>query len=298
MAFQELIQDYRQAVEHPDQLLPFSIKHIEVREGIPDILFHWHPEMEIILVREGQANFHIDYDRFISQKDDIILIRPNGLHSIHPIPGQDHVTDNLIFHLNMLGASQMDQPSINYLQPLQNATYKLVMRVQPQDQGYPALRQLLEEAIQLGQNKEKFYELRLKACLNQVIYQLYRHDYVRQKRTDDAYRKNEKIRQIIEYIQQHASRQLTIAELAQVANYSQTHFMTFFKQQTGTSAMDFIIQHRLYQASQALKDTVKPILTIAEEVGFNNLSNFNRQFRKYYQQTPSQYRKNNRVKQT
>lgn len=295
MAFQELIQDYRQSVEHPNQLLPFTIKHIEVRKGFPDILFHWHPEMEVVLVREGSAHFHIDYDRFTSQKDDIILIRPNGLHSIHPIPQQDHVTDNLIFHLNMIGASQMDQIGLNYLQPLQNSTYKLVMRIQADDPGYGALRQVLEEIIHLNQTKPDFYELALKAQLEQFMFHLYKQGYVRQKRTDDAYRKNEKIRAIIQYIQQHYARHLTITELADFANYSETHFMTFFKQQTGTSAMDFIIQHRLMVATQELKDTVKPILTIAGEVGFNNLSNFNRQFRKYYQQTPSHYRKVNKA---
>ncbi len=288
--------DYKQAISHQNQLLPYTVTHTEVKDGRPDILFHWHSEMEVILVREGSANFHIDYDRFASQKDDIILIRPNGLHSIHPIEKKEHITDTLLFHLDMIGASQLDQVGLNYLQPLQNATYKFTTRIQTKDPGYAQLRDILNRLLELDKEKPDYYELMLKALLSQFLYTLYEKAYVHQKTTDDAYRKNEKIRQIVEYIQQHSNRPLTIAELAQVANYSQTHFMTFFKQQTGTSAMDFIIQHRLYQASQALKDTVKPILTIAEEVGFNNLSNFNRQFRKYYQQTPSQYRQANRVR--
>lgn len=297
MAFQEFIRDYKQAVSHQNQLLPFTVNHTEVKDGRPDILFHWHSEMEVILVREGRANLHIDYDRFASQADDLIFIRPNGLHSIHPIKDEEHITDTLLFHLDLIGASQLDQPGITYLQPLQNAAYKFTSRIQPQDPGYADLRAIVEQLLVLNAKRPAYYELSLKAQISQLLYLLYDHGHVHQKTTDDAYRKNEKIRQIVEYIHQHSSRQLTIAELAQVANYSQTHFMTFFKQQTGTSAMDFIIQHRLYQACQALKDTVKPVLTIAEEVGFTNLSNFNRQFRKYYQQTPSQYRRTKRTRQ-
>ncbi|MEY8463652.1 AraC family transcriptional regulator [Streptococcus merionis] len=298
MAVQELIQDYKQAVQHQNRLLPVTMKHTEVKNGIPDILFHWHPEMEIILVREGTANFHIDYDRFESKAEDIILIRPNGLHSIHPIANQGHVTDSIMVHLDFLGASQMDQAGIHLLQPLQNASSKFVMRIQPADSGYEDLRATLENIISLEKDKPEFYELELKSLLSHFIYTAYKHNYVRQKMTDDFYRKNEKIRAIIEFIQRNYTRPLTIAELAEQANYSETHFMTFFKSQTGTSAMDFVIQHRLHMATQELKHSVKPVLRIAEEVGFNNLSNFNRQFRKYYQQTPSQYRKAKRLKAT
>ena len=67
--------------------------------------------------------------------------------------------------------------------------------------------------------------------------------------------------------------------------------MTIFKQQTGTSCIEFIIQARLNAACEELRNSVKPVLEIATDVGFNNLSNFNRQFKHYYDQTPSQYRK-------
>lgn len=291
MAIHEFMQDYRQPIEHQNRLLPVTVKTIHVKNGIPDILFHWHQEMEVILVREGSANFHIDYDRFVSQKDDIILIRPNGMHSIHPIPNQEHLTDNLLFHLDFLGASQMDQASIAFLQPLQHASHKFILRIQPHDPGYDKLRQTLETILQLEAEKPNFYELELKSLLSHFLYQIHHYDYVRKKMTEDSYRKNDKIRAIIEYIHRHYHQPLTISELADFAGYSETHFMTFFKQQTGTSAMDFIIQHRLLIATNELKNTVKSVLRIAEEVGFNNLSNFNRQFRKYYHQTPSQYRK-------
>ena len=68
-------------------------------------------------------------------------------------------------------------------------------------------------------------------------------------------------------------------------------FMTIFKQHTGTSCTEFIIQARVNAACEELRNSVKPVLEIATDVGFNNLSNFNRQFKHYYDQTPSQYRK-------
>ena len=75
--------------------------------------------------------------------------------------------------------------------------------------------------------------------------------------------------------------------------------MTIFKQHTGTSCTEFIIiQDRLNAACEELRNSVKPVLEISTSVGFNNLSNFNLQFKHYYAQTPSQYRKTHSNKKT
>lgn len=57
------------------------------------------------------------------------------------------------------------------------------------------------------------------------------------------------------------------------------------------SCIEYVIQFRLRKAAELLQHSTLPVLEIAAQSGFNNLSNFNRQFKKYYQLTPSQYRK-------
>lgn len=82
-----------------------------------------------------------------------------------------------------------------------------------------------------------------------------------------------------------------IEQLAELCHFSPTHFMNFFKKQLGISCMEYIIQYRLKKAAHFLQHSDLAIIDIASQSGFNNLSNFNRQFKKYYQITPSQYRK-------
>ena len=55
--------------------------------------------------------------------------------------------------------------------------------------------------------------------------------------------------------------------------------------------MDFLLQLRLNKACEALIQSTAPIAEIARQVGFTNLSNFNRQFKQRYHMTPNQYRK-------
>ncbi|MBM7642948.1 helix-turn-helix domain-containing protein [Streptococcus loxodontisalivarius] len=272
-------------------LLPYDYFQTHVIDNRPDILFHWHPEMEVNFIHEGTARFHVDYDYFDSQEGDIILIRPNGMHSIHPIDKAEHLMDTVKFHLDMVGYSNIDAVSLRYLHPLQTSTFKFVPRIQKDMDGYEEIKACLFDIFKLCQNEGRHFELLLKSKLHEFIYLLYYYRYVVRKQTDDTYRKNEKIRELIDHINNNYQDNLSIEVLSEFIGYSKTHFMTVFKQHTGTSCTEFVIQVRLNKACDILINSTTPILEVATSIGFNNLSNFNRQFKRYYQMTPSQYRK-------
>lgn len=282
-------------IPYKNDLTPYSITRTIMEEGQPDILFHWHTDMEVVYVHEGKAQFHIDNDYFNSEKGDIILIRPNALHSIHPIGRNYHFMDAINFHLDLLGYSTLDYASINYLQPLYNGQLDFDRVIKPHQQGYTEIRKLLIEAMEIGYNRENFFELELKSKLLSLLGLLFKHGYVHSKeQTRDAYRREEKIRTIIDYINAHYQEELTIDHLASLCNYSPTYFMNFFKKNLGVSCMDYLISYRLRKATELLQHSSLSILEIASEIGFTNLSNFNRQFKKAYHMTPSHYREEKR----
>lgn len=271
---------------------PFSIKQICTQNGQPDILFHWHTDIEIIYVNEGTAQFHIDYEYFHSQPGDIILIRPNALHSIHPIQTSSHTMDVLHFNLDLIGITHKNIATLKYLQPLYNGDFEFVRRIQVQSPGYEEIKQSLLNCMANGREQGPFYELRLKSQLNELLYLLFSHNYIVEKKfSTDAYRREEKIRLVLDHISNHYQEELMIEHLADLCHFSPTHFMNFFKKQLGISCMEYIIQYRLKKAAHLLQHSDLAIIDIASQSGFNNLSNFNRQFKKYYQTTPSQYRK-------
>lgn len=282
-------------IPYKNDLTPYSLTRTMMEDGQPDILFHWHTDMELIYVHDGQAQFHIDYDYFNSEKGDIILIRPNALHSIHPIGKKYHFMDAINFHLDLLGYSTLDYASINYLQPLYNGQLDFDRVIKPHQTGYTEIRKLLIEAMEIGYNRENYFELELKSKLLSLLGLLFKYGYVHSKeQTHDAYRREEKIRTIIDYINAHYQEELTIDHLASICNYSPTYFMNFFKKNLGVSCMDYLISYRLRKATELLQHSSLSILEIASEIGFTNLSNFNRQFKKAYHMTPSHYREENR----
>ena len=259
---------------------------------LPDILFHWHTDIEIIYVSEGTAQFHIDYEYFDSQAGDIILIRPNALHSIHPIQRATHTMDVLHFNLDLVGISHKNIATLKYLQPLYNGDFEFARRIQPDAPGYEEIKSCLLDCMKSGRDQGPFYELRIKSQLNELLYLLYSHHYIVEKKfSTEAYRREEKIRLVLDHISDHYQEELMIEQLAELCNFSPTHFMNFFKKQLGISCMEYIIQFRLKKAAHLLQHSDQAIIEIASQSGFNNLSNFNRQFKKYYETTPSHYRK-------
>ena len=88
------------------------------------------------------------------------------------------------------------------------------------------VKALLFEIFKMIRQKDRHYELFLKSKLEELIYLLYFYRLVERKSSDDHYRKNEKIREIIDYINQHYAENLTIEKLSELMGYSKTHFMT------------------------------------------------------------------------
>lgn len=85
---------------------------------------------------------------------------------------------------------------------------------------------------------------------------------------------------------------LRLPALADMAGMSPSAFSRFFKMHTSRNLSDYIIDIRLGYASRMLVDTVKSISEICYDCGFNNLSNFNRIFKKKKGCSPSDFREN------
>jgi AraC-like DNA-binding protein len=107
----------------------------------------------------------------------------------------------------------------------------------------------------------------------------------------DTHSESRRVQNIQQYINENYKQDIRLPVLAQMAGMSAVAFSRFFKARTGTSLSDYIIDVRLGHASQMLVQTGTPVADICFECGFNNLSNFNRIFKKKKGCSPQEYRK-------
>lgn len=92
------------------------------------------------------------------------------------------------------------------------------------------------------------------------------------------------------FISKNYMDELRLPELASLAGMSSSAFSRFFKLHTGRNISEYIIDLRLGYAARMLVDTAKSISEIGFDCGFNNLSNFNRIFKKKKGCSPSEFR--------
>ncbi len=101
----------------------------------------------------------------------------------------------------------------------------------------------------------------------------------------------EKMQNIILFIQNNLARDISLTEIADVAQMTQTSLSRFFRKHAGLNYVEFMTHLRIGKACALLKTTSETISTISFECGYTNISNFNRRFLLLRGCTPSEYRK-------
>lgn len=99
-----------------------------------------------------------------------------------------------------------------------------------------------------------------------------------------------RIHKVEEFIRANYRRELRLEELSQIVCMTPSAFSRFFKLRTGRTVSEYIIDVRLGHASRLLAGTMSSVLEICFECGFNNVSNFNRIFKRKKGCSPSAFR--------
>lgn len=101
-----------------------------------------------------------------------------------------------------------------------------------------------------------------------------------------------RVQKVKNFIDQNYRYEIRLPQLADIAGMSPSAFSRFFKLHTGRNLSEYIIDQRLGYASRMLVDSTHSIAEIGFSCGFNNLSNFNRIFKKRKGCSPSEFREN------
>lgn len=98
------------------------------------------------------------------------------------------------------------------------------------------------------------------------------------------------LRQVIDYINTHLDRDISLPELAEVAFMSQSHFTRLFKQSMGVTPYQYLLEQRIKRAKQLLKRKKIAIADVALQCGFANQTHLTKRFRQFTGMTPKAYR--------
>lgn len=281
---------YHETKKHTPLLFPYNVYPCTIPQDFPSVYLHWQDTAEIIYIKKGSGVAQVDLTAFPVHGGDIVFVPPGRLHGLRHLRLERMEYENIIFDLSFLGLHTVDICSRKYLAPLERNELLLPIRITPGDNYYQELSACLDENDQLCSQRATGYELGVKGNTLRFLSFLLRLAQLspqKETRPEDT----AKLKAVLQLLEEEYGRAISVEEAAALCGYSQSHFMRWFKQLTGASFTQYLNGFRLEKALQELRNTGKTVLEIAENCGFSNLSNFNRQFKRQFSQTPAQVRR-------
>lgn len=283
-------ENYQEKITLSDPDFPYLTYPCSIPLDFSHVPLHWHDEMEFIYVKKGSGIITVDFTQHVVDAGTIVLIIPGQLHSIEQLTNCSMEYENIIFHPNILISKTADACNTDFLLPLFTGKIALPALYTPADPFYHEIAACIDANDEIRKTFPKGYQLFLKGQLFMLFYTLIEKcsDTVVEQKDNKSL---EKLKLVLKYIENNYMHKITIADIAAEVGLSQSHFMKYFKNTVGSSFIEYLGEYRLTMASRLLLSSDSSILAISEEVGYDNLSYFNRSFKRRYGTTPSAYRK-------
>ncbi len=282
-------ENYHETKSHADSFFPYNTYPCSIPLDFYEVPTHWHNEMEIIYIKKGKGQVTLDFENHYVEAGDIVVVLPGQLHSINQYESFTMEYENIIFSTDMFLSKHSDSLETEFFVPFVSGSIAFEHLITKDDYIYPELSSCLNRADHICESFPKGYKLALKGYLYEFFYVIYTNS---EEIIQDKANKNlDKIKEIIKYIETNYHEPISIDEISSVCGFSSSHFMKFFKKAMGTSFIDYLNDYRLSMATRMLISSEDNIIDIAAECGYDNLSYFNRIFKKKYHMTPREYRK-------
>ena len=285
-------ENYQEKKNHFDTSFPYNTYLCCIPQDFLSVPLHWHEEMEIIYIKKGRGYVSLDLSSSPVQEGDIIFAAPGQLHGISQYPSVRMEYENILFDLSMLESKNRDICTTDFFAPLKQSHALEKNIYTPDDKKYAKISYWIDQADSICRTSPLPHaaQLAIKGYLFALFYELF-SDWNIKASSKMPLPSLEKLKMILKYVENHFQERITIQDMASCCDYSQSHFMKYFKNAMGMSFIDYLNDYRLTMAAKLLLASDSTVLSVSQEAGFENLSYFNRCFKKKYGQTPSAYRK-------
>lgn len=280
---------YHENKAHTPDGFPYNTYLCSIPLDFRSIKLHWHNEVEIIVIKKGEGIVSVDLVSYSVKSGDVVFVFPGQLHSISQKDSETMEYENILFKSVLLKSSGYDLCNDNFIQPLLSGNFNISPIVNQKCSYYTAIASSIDRIDQLCDARPYAYQLAVKSYLFQIFYVIIAN-CGNSEMTPISKKSLEKVKMILTYISEHFQENITIEDMASHCFYSKSYFMKFFRETMGVSFISYLNDYRLEIAAKQLTDTSDNIVNIALNTGFDNLSYFNRCFKKKYGMTPGKYR--------
>ena len=279
----------REMAAHGTVLFPVACYHDDLEKM--DVPWHWHEELELLVVECGAARVCAGGDECLLHPGEGAFINTGVLHGVWASGSGECRLHSIVFHPRLVGGSVDSILWQKYLEPLLRDPCRPWLAFGHECWQLEAVR-AIESAWQACAAEQDGFEFEAREQLSRVIYLLCSRAPAAQKcPTAKRLRDGERMKTMLQYIQSCLTEELTLSQIAQSANISPNECLRCFRSTVGNSPIQYVRLLRLQKAAGLLSETRLPVSDIAAQCGFRELSYFTKIFREWKGCTPSAYRK-------
>jgi AraC-like DNA-binding protein len=254
-----------------------------------DFPLHYHEEFELnFLENAGGARRVIGGHIETIDDLELVLVGPNLQHGWfnHKCKSSEIFEITIQWHRDLLDESFLQRNQMSFIRSMfqqslrgilfsQETIREIAPRLKElvQKTGFDSVLELLSilHALSTSPNMRTLSDISFQAA-------------------DTVNYNSRRIEAVMAHLNKNFDREISLAEVARLVSMSEVAFSRFFKARTGKTFVDTLNEIRLGHASRMLIDTTQSVSEIAYRCGFNNMSNFNRIFKKKKQCTPKEFR--------
>lgn len=248
----------------------------------PSCLDHWHQRAEFVYVMEGACSIKVGKQQRLCRQGDVAFIQSGEIHAIwsdtkHLLyvftfdPAMFyHILPEFLFPRHFISAQ--DQKKAGLDGEITNLFYEIYRE--------------MEAAAPL-------YEAMMRAGILRLYSLLVRHFEADSPRDEKTLARVQQFQTVLEFIASHYAEHITLADVAEVINYTPSYVSTLFVTFAGVNFKAYLDNFRVKKAADLLCSTHQTVTDIALQCGFENVRTFNNAFRRVTGQAPSRFRKSN-----
>ena len=284
----------QELTQHGTRDFPVSMDRQVVSDEHHGGIRHWHEEIQIALVTEGEVVFRAEEQEIRLCAGQGFFVNSGVHHEAYPTERGAGVYICVNFLPNVIFGQADSVVRRDYVDPV---LYCASLR------SFPLLDQpwhqeicgLLRELGEVEDAAEYGYEIRMTILLRQIWHLIVVNNREKiEQKSNVSFSDRQRMRALQTYIHKHYMEQIALADIAAAGHISRGECCRVFKRVEKRSPVQYLTRFRLEQSLKLLSSTELSVQEIARQVGFGTGSYFTEKFREEMQCTPTEYRRKNR----
>jgi AraC-like DNA-binding protein len=251
---------------------------------------HYHDEFELNLIINAKGAKRIVGDNIeIIDDIELVLVGPNLCHAwfTHQSKSDEIHEVTIQWHKDLFDEKLLRRNQLSFIRGMLERSAKGILF------SKDTIRAVIPRLLSLNQKSGFDSVLELMSILHDLSASRNMRTLSDTTFSNDQFNYNSRrIERAFEYMKNNYDKPITLGEVAKLVNMTEVSFSRFIKKRTGNTFIDSLSEIRLGHASRMLIDTTHSIAEISYNCGFNNISNFNRIFKKKKNCTPKEFREN------